>query len=543
MAADNGLYQNAEEDINELESAAIPDFLNIIVQLDSHQLSDIPNPRRYLIKQDDDPNTITSPVLETMEEINSGDWHELRNFIDYGINEFDSERYILNIWSHGNGWRDKDYKWICSDAESNEAIDVYNGELRKALRNHNKKIDITIFDACNMQNIEVITEIVNSTDYIIGSESLVPSDGFPYNDIIMDWTVDLSQQELSALWVNKYISSYKKWGSQNQSNQDYKVTCSAFKTSEYSSFYNLLDNLIHNWRFEASKDYFQEIRNNLHNFNLAEMDVDLKQFFTELKNISTNDSIKVLSDSLLHSIDSAFVAQDFSGFENNPEIGTATIWYPTYYQSFINLFPLYDSLIFNDIKWTAFLNQTFGADTTPPLPPHSIDIDLVLRTLYLSWSAPSDPSFITYKIQLNSGENSLDFLTTDTLLIIEDVDPNFQININSIDDNSNYSETISKNYQFNIEDAQFFVNPNPISRIEDIEIRWYFSKIKENANLKIFNIHGDQLLNKSFQVHTKEFKYTFSDNPAFFSDLSTGIYFCLLISDKKFYKTKFAITN
>ncbi|MBN2830237.1 MAG: hypothetical protein JXR56_07950, partial [Candidatus Cloacimonetes bacterium] len=74
MAADNGLSEAALSDIDEMERATPSGSVNIIVQAD---LSDVFNEdgRAYRYKiQHDEVDEVTSPIVGSLGEIDSGDW-------------------------------------------------------------------------------------------------------------------------------------------------------------------------------------------------------------------------------------------------------------------------------------------------------------------------------------------------------------------------------------------------------------------------------------------------------------------------------------
>ena len=178
MAADNNLAEMGRLDINSMESVPQPEGLNLIVQADFPE-----GAKRFRIQQDNSED-ISSPVLANLGIIDSANPEVLNSFINWGFNNFPSQRKMLIIWSHGDSWyKGNDPKWICPDESSQNLISVAEGELTLALTDI-PKLDVLLFDACSMQSIEVINEIGFCANYIIGSEDLVPQYGFPYEKII-----------------------------------------------------------------------------------------------------------------------------------------------------------------------------------------------------------------------------------------------------------------------------------------------------------------------------------------------------------------------
>lgn len=253
---------------NNLESAAVGDFLemaevgssdqvNIVVQMDRHPRSDMPfytdaygnwaGTRRFLIKKNDTPAV---PPVQDLGEKNMGDPNVLRNFVEWGVNTYPAEHYILVIWNHGDGWRLQKQKLMkrVRTARSRSEIDwgvtrivasddtdgdeLYMKEVQQALegakKNLNKrsttfvKLDIVGFDACLMGMVEVAYALRDSANYVIGSEDEEPLQGWPYDRILRMLTATpiFSPKDLCGIIVNMYLMSYPNGNEITQSAVD-----------------------------------------------------------------------------------------------------------------------------------------------------------------------------------------------------------------------------------------------------------------------------------------------------------------------------------
>ncbi|MDA3812745.1 MAG: clostripain-related cysteine peptidase, partial [Candidatus Cloacimonetes bacterium] len=185
MAADNSLDSEALADIEDMMQSEFSDKINVIVQVDYSEDSIIsPAAYRYHIYPG------SKEQISYLGEIDSGDEDQLTAFANWGFRLYPSEQQALIIWSHGNGWypstRDLPPSF-CPDVEADNYIGIAGGELRTGIKNINEHLEILIFDACNMQTVEVAAEIADYTDYIIGSEDGVNSAGFPYAEIFSSW--------------------------------------------------------------------------------------------------------------------------------------------------------------------------------------------------------------------------------------------------------------------------------------------------------------------------------------------------------------------
>jgi len=91
IAGDNNLWQNAVQDINDMESANLPEELTLVVQSDLPASSPYPGGQRRLIRQDSSPD-ITSPLIQSLGTINSGKAQTLNDFARWGFNQYPSTR-------------------------------------------------------------------------------------------------------------------------------------------------------------------------------------------------------------------------------------------------------------------------------------------------------------------------------------------------------------------------------------------------------------------------------------------------------------------
>ena len=104
--------------------------------------------------------------------------------------------YGLVLWGHGSGWlMDNEVKRVNS-----RAFGVDKGEYGRALwmniptmANILKgmpHLKFIMADCCNFMCLEVLYELRNVTDYIIGSPAEIPDEGAPYDEIVPDMFAD-----------------------------------------------------------------------------------------------------------------------------------------------------------------------------------------------------------------------------------------------------------------------------------------------------------------------------------------------------------------
>ncbi|HEX3051842.1 MAG TPA: clostripain-related cysteine peptidase, partial [Aggregatilineaceae bacterium] len=216
VGADNNLEAAALADINEMEYVGSSPDVNVVIEVDrSAEYTDTDGDwtegRRYYIQQDDDLEAITSPVLENMGEINSGDPNIVADFVVWGIQTYPAERYMLVLWDHGGGWIGS-----LSDDDSGDSLDL--PEVAQILQRAQTeagidKFDVLGFDMCLMGQFEVAATIEPYAKYALASEETVPGPGYFY--VFVDELIkkpDMDGAELSGLVIDYFMQFYEEWG-------------------------------------------------------------------------------------------------------------------------------------------------------------------------------------------------------------------------------------------------------------------------------------------------------------------------------------------
>ena len=188
MDGDNSLDSCAWDDLSELESVSSTDEIKIVTQLDAYNSCD--GTFRYYINgaaQGASYPLYPDDIVQTLPEQNMADPSTLTSFVNWAISNYPAEKYLLVLWNHGGGWRDRNIltKGIIWDDTTGDFMTI--AELVQGLEGVNENIDVIGFDACLMQMAEVAYEIyglTNTPGYMIGSQESEWGDGWPYDDIL-----------------------------------------------------------------------------------------------------------------------------------------------------------------------------------------------------------------------------------------------------------------------------------------------------------------------------------------------------------------------
>lgn len=264
MNADNDLDPYALMDFEEMAAVKYSSRVNVVVQLDRYGSGDTDaqwgETRRFLIRQNLKP-TRSNSFQGFEEETNMGDPATLEAFVAWARKSFPAERYMLIIWSHGDGWRrpgrgtsgrrgapdprereravnkaeellakglltddalaslgleqtplSGQYRTISED-ETNNHDPLYVREVQDALESAlggGARLDVVGFDSCLMQMLETGYAMRNVAEVMVGSEELEPIQGWNYGDWLQTLadTPDLDAPTLGKLLVESYRKTY-----------------------------------------------------------------------------------------------------------------------------------------------------------------------------------------------------------------------------------------------------------------------------------------------------------------------------------------------
>jgi hypothetical protein len=227
MAGDNNLDASGNKDIREMCRSNLSPEVNVVVQFDRRKgwLSNEPTKRFRIEKHQVIPE-------QDIGETNCGDPTVLTGFLTWGTSSFPADRNIVVLWDHGGGVDDRNpyaparwaglfsskpagkkegkiyLKAICHDDTSRDFLT--NAELRKALKDTGKRYSILAFDACLMNMFEIVYQVRDLTDIVIGSEDIEPGNGWSYEPVLNHLSADpdADTRALARQIVRLYEESY-----------------------------------------------------------------------------------------------------------------------------------------------------------------------------------------------------------------------------------------------------------------------------------------------------------------------------------------------
>lgn len=353
MAGDNNLDIYGTEDIKEMLDVDIKPDVNVIVQFDRRRAMPWEDPSERITKrfQVENHELIT---LQDIGETNTGDPFVLKDFLAWGLESYPADRNFVIIWNHGGGIKDTDIyksigpkvksslfvspkdrttttfdrlknkaidiagmekidellnvseKMVCTDDTSRDFLD--NIELKSALSLPAKKFDIIAFDACLMSMYEIMYQLKDQTDFIIGSQEIEPPEGWPYK-LVLDYLSSkpsVSNRNLSAKIVELFKESY--------ADKEKHVTQSVIATisieESASNLNSFTESLLYS--LQLIKGDLYDILSACQRFREGDY-IDLYDFVTLCKNNIAIESITNYANQLLSSLDRIIIANCILG--------------------------------------------------------------------------------------------------------------------------------------------------------------------------------------------------------------------------------------
>lgn len=313
-------------------------------------------------------------LLEELGEVNMGDFNTLKDFIQYGKENYPSERYFLSVYNHGGGWNG-----ACIDDTSNGDI-LTMDEFQQALKEVGGVNVICFTGPCSMGSLESAYELRDYTDLIIGSEDI---SGYVYWQgtvgyicNLLNEKPDVSIDELgNEVIENIKKMDYKNYIIPNIGNRIWLervklcVTMSAIKTNALDNVAIAIDEFVITLMHKMNTSRFTKfqiglVRQMTKSFGIPILplilikgiDIDIYDFSKKCSLVFFSDSnIKQSAKTVMDSIDEAVVANLY-GLTQIGSYGLS-IFFPSRFFYNSNFADLYTSKLdfANNTCWDEFL--------------------------------------------------------------------------------------------------------------------------------------------------------------------------------------------
>jgi len=365
LDADNNLESAGIDDLNEMEVAGSTDNVKIVVEMDRAERDfddDTSNgnwtgAKRFYVTEDADQAIINSPVIADLGEVNMGDPATLQSFIEWSIANYPAQHYALVLWDHGSGWKESNttaMKSICSDDQAGDSLTMT--ELRSALNAANlttgETLDIIGFDACLMQMVEVVYQVMGSADrplvdIAVGSEEIEPGDGWDYTATLTALTADptMTPAALATRIVNDYIAFYgtSSWQTQSAAN----LSLIDELATAIDSFAQAMTTATDDWTAigtarSQTQEYYYDYYIDLYHFaQLVNQDTSISQ------------AVRDAASAVMTAVDNAVIAEQHGS--GSPGSYGLSIYYPETSTDYFSDYET-DVLFTTATQWDEFLS-------------------------------------------------------------------------------------------------------------------------------------------------------------------------------------------
>ena len=353
----NNLDSFGAYNINQMEEYGSTNDVNMVVQWGSLKNK---KTQRLLVQKDADTSKVTSPAVETLAQVDMGDYKNLVEFVRWGVEKYPAKHYFIAVWNHGNGWhrtlsgnvtRDISYDDVSGNHITTEQLGLAMAESAKIIGH---KVDIYGSDACLMAMAEVAGEMKDSVQYFVGSEEVEPGYGWPYNTFMNRWTSRPTQSasEVATALTEEYLKAYDGgiYG-----NQD--VTFSAMDLSKIGGLFTSMKNLKASMASLSAAEMktVKTAASGTQSFTYSDYR-DLGDFVTRVSGSSINVNSSILAD-VNTAIKDLMVASGGTGMYQGTSSGVA-VWLPTSASTLSTYSARYEKLNVNkETDWLSFLKS------------------------------------------------------------------------------------------------------------------------------------------------------------------------------------------
>ncbi|MFQ6128053.1 MAG: clostripain-related cysteine peptidase [Thermoplasmata archaeon] len=400
MAADNDLEHMSLLDFEEMAQVGSTGDVKIVVQYDRKVGGASTNPdwsstKRFLIQEGDEP--LPENQIEDIGEASMDDPTTLVDFAHWAMSAFPADHYFLILWDHGLSWQG-----LVKD-ESNSSNYLITPELGMALEqivadNGGRKLDIVGFDTCRT-TLEIMYEIKDYVDFIVGSEKDEDARGWAYDDFLQPLVENPSMTplEVSRTVVDAFIEEYEGVSA-------YSAILSAVNASRIDILVESLDNLV--WDLIRFIPYYGEeirkARSETEKYEIDERDLyDLADELTKyVENVRIKREAEIVKSQVLFAVEYERHwdnEQDLKGVRLIDAHGVS-LSYPT-----TQVLTTYTDLAFSkDTLWDEFLDYY----STPGKVVSSLDVlgsnqdsngDLLNDTMTVTLTSEID-GYVEYEI-------------------------------------------------------------------------------------------------------------------------------------------------
>lgn len=377
MGADNNLERFAIDNLIDMQAVGSSSKVNVMVLVDRSPGYDKSHDnwsgtRLYRVTKKNE-SVFDQEIIIDYDELDMTNAENIKNFLLYSMTNYPSKKTSLVLWSHGTGIypdgilfnetkkstnraviHDYSTGYNSSDSVSVQSLETVFSEIYKVT---GKKINILQFDSCLMQMNEIIWQLHDYVDYIVGAETDVPATGNNYISVLESFNVFSVNEEKEL--VNQLVEAFYNNYSSSLISTSYSAVYIGEGFTEYKNAFNyFIDELLNLSDNELKVIY--NIRSQLYSYSETYTEyVDLYDFVNNVRLNSsfTNSEISKKANNVISELDKIIlnskVTNNYVGKLNGIGIN-----FPKS-QEILNLYSNSDNYniirFSQDTKWSNFL--------------------------------------------------------------------------------------------------------------------------------------------------------------------------------------------
>ena len=252
--------------------------------------------------------------IERLGELDVGSEETLKNFLQFGKENFPADKNIFIFWDHGGGA----LFGICVDEITEKSLSL--NDIKNAFsETYGEKIsaapfELICFDSCLMATIETASTLQKFSNYMVASEEVTPGEGFDYQTFPKYFaeTSEVKGDELGKKICDDFFANCQKFKTEDTATMsviDLKKIPelnSAYEKLGYSfwseanknpkKFFTALDRIA-NFSEKYSSDETAEVSMNL---------VDLGDWAQDLKTDAADEFVQAINNSVLYRVNGSY---------------------------------------------------------------------------------------------------------------------------------------------------------------------------------------------------------------------------------------------
>lgn len=181
LAGDNNLTPAAVLNLQQMLNAKSSNDVNVVVQIEMSPKENPQAPKTTMRGRVKNGNLEFQDMGRNVDMTQGA---SLTDFVTWTKQTYPAQHYVVDLWSHGGGWRNSGARrGVLVDETSAPGKVMSIATVAEAMKAAGK-VDILAFDACLMGMYEVAYGMKDTADWLVASEESIPGNGLPYDAVV-----------------------------------------------------------------------------------------------------------------------------------------------------------------------------------------------------------------------------------------------------------------------------------------------------------------------------------------------------------------------